>query len=73
MSIDGGHDITLTMEGGEQLLLEYLSPGWVEFTLFLLGLTVPGDRVQGQTYRIRLARRDLRNVFKLTTPPDFLS
>ena len=73
MTIGGGHDITLSMEGGEQLSLEYLSPGWVEFTLFLSSLTIPGERVEGQVYRIRLARRELRRVFEKTTPPGFLS
>ena len=73
MTIDGGHDVQLLMESGEQLLLEYLSPGWVEFTVFLLSLTIPGERVEGQVYRIRLARRGLDRVFKKTTPPDFLS
>ena len=73
MSIDGGHDIHLKLENDEQLLLEYVSPGWVEFTLFLLSLTNPGERVEGQAYRIRLAQRELRRVFKKTTPPDFLS
>ena len=73
MSIDGGHDINIELENDEELLLEYLSPGWVEFTLFLLSLAVPGERVEGQVYRIRLARRELHRVFKKTSPPDFLS
>ena len=73
MSIDGGHDVYLKLEKDEQLLLKYLSPGWVEFTLFLLSLTILGERVEGQAYRIPLARRELRRVFKRTTPPDFLS
>ena len=73
MSIDSGHDIHLKLENDEQLSLESLSPGWVEFTLFLLSLSIPGERVEGQTYRMRLARRELQRVFKKTTAPDFLS
>ena len=42
MSVDGGYDIRILLEGGEQLFLEYLSPGWVEYTLFLLSLSIPG-------------------------------
>ena len=56
MSMDGGHDIKMILEDGEQLLLEYLSPGWVEITLFLLNRPIPGE---GQTLRLRLARRTL--------------
>ena len=73
LSVDGGYDVKMVLEDGEQFLLEYLSPGWVEFTLFLLSLPIPGDRVEGQTFRLRLARRTLHRVFKKTTPPDFLS
>ena len=40
MSVDGGHVIKRVLQDGEQLLLEYLSPGWVEFTLFLLSLPI---------------------------------
>ena len=49
---NGGHDIKIVLEDNEQLLLEYLSPGWVEFTLFLLNLPFPGGRVEGQTLRL---------------------
>ena len=73
MSVDGGYDIRIFLEGGEQVLLEYLSPGWVEFTLFLLGLPIPGERVEGQTFRLRLARRTLQRAFKKKSPQDFLS
>ena len=58
---------------GEQLLLVYLSPGCVEFTPFLLSLPIPGNRVDGQTFRLRLARQTLQRAFKKTSPPDFLS
>ena len=71
MSIDSGHDIHPKLENDEQLLSEYSSPGWVEFTLFLLSLTIPGNKLECQAYRIRLARRELRRVIKQTTPPDF--
>ena len=57
MTIGGGHDITLSMEGGEQLSLEYLSPGWVEFTLFLSSLTIPGERVKGTAGSTRTPTR----------------
>ena len=73
LSVDGGYDIKIILEGGEQLFLEYLSPGWVEFTLFLLSLPIPGEGVEGQTFRLRLARRTLQRAFKKTSPPDFLS
>ena len=32
-----------------------------------------GERVEEQTFRIRLARRTLQRVFKKTSPPVFLS
>ena len=73
LSVDGGYDIRILLEGGEQLLLEYLLPGWVEFTPFLLNFPVPGESVECQTIRLRLARRTLQRVFKKTSPPDFLS
>ena len=73
MFIDSEHDTRFVMERGEHLLLGYLLPGWLENTLFLLRFTIPVKRVEGQTYRIRLARRKLQRVFKKTTPPDFLS
>ena len=73
MSADGGHDIKMVLEDGEQLSLEYLSPGWVEFILFLLNLPIPGEWVEGQTLRLQLARRTLQRVFKKASPPDFLS
>ena len=73
MSVDGGYDIRIILEGGEQFFLEYLSPGWVEFTLFLLSFPIPGEGVEGQTFRLRLARRTLQRAFKRTSPPDFLS
>ena len=58
--VDGGNDIRMLLKGGEQLLLEYLSHRWVEFTLFLLNLPVPGECVEGQTFRLR------------TTYPEFI-
>ena len=73
MSADGEHGIKMVLEDGEQLLLEYLLPGWVEFTLFLMNLPIPGERVEGQTLRLRLARRTLQRVFKKASPPKFLS
>ena len=73
MSIDGGQAVHFKLENDEQLLLECSSPGWVEITLFLLSLTIPGERVEGQAYLIRLARRELRRVLKKTTSPDILS
>ena len=41
-----GYDVKMLLEDGQQFLLEYLSPGWVEFTFFLLSLPIPGDRVR---------------------------
>ena len=52
-SADGEHDIKMALEDGEKLLLEYLSPGWVEFTLFLLNLPIPGERVEDQRLRLQ--------------------
>ena len=49
MSVD---DIRILLEGGAQLLLEYLSPGWVGFTLFLLSLPIPGVRVDWPDERL---------------------
>ena len=72
MSVYGGHDIKIVLEEGEQLLLVYLLPGLVEFTLFLLSLPIPEERVDGQTFRLRLARRTLQEAFKKTSPLDFL-
>ena len=51
----GGH-IKLVREGGEQPFLGYLSQGRLEFTLYFLRPTVPGEQVEEQSYRIRLAR-----------------
>ena len=70
-SVDGGYDIRTILQGGEQLLLEYLSPGRVEFTLLLLSLPIPGKKVEGQTFRLQLARRTVNRAFKKTSPPDF--
>ena len=73
MSVYGGHDMKIVLEEGEQLLLEYLLPGCVEFTLLLLSLPIPDERVEGETFRLRLARRTLQRAFKKTSTLDFLS
>ena len=68
-----GHDIKVVLEVGEHLLLEYLSPGLVEFTLFLPSLLIPRERFDGQTFRLQLARRTLQRSFKKTSPRDISS
>ena len=43
MSVDGGHDVKIVLEDGEQLLLEYLSPARISVACLFQG---KGSRVR---------------------------
>ena len=74
MEIAERHEVQLTVEGElGALCLDYLSPGWVEFVIFLRNLaTLEIGLVGVQKLRFLIARQKLWGVLREPTPPHFL-
>ena len=74
MEIGAAHEVQLAVEGKEDLLcLTHLSPGWVEFVIFIRNLRVSEVGLQGtQKLRFLIARQKLWDALGEPTPPLFL-
>ena len=68
------HEVQLTAEGElGALCLDYLSPGWVEFVIFLRNLATSEIGLAGvQKLRLLIARQKLWGALREPTPPHFL-
>ena len=74
MEIGAVHEVQLAVEGKEDALCStYLSPGWVEFVIFIRNLGVSEFGLQGtQKLRFLIARQKLWSALGERTPPLFL-
>ena len=68
------HEVQLTVEGElGALCLDYLSPGWVEFIIFLKNLSASELGLVGaQKLRFLIARQKLWGALREPTPPPSL-
>ena len=74
MEIAEHQEVQLTVEGELcALCLDYLSPGWVEFVIFLRNLATSQIGLVGvQKLRLLIARQKLWGALREPTPPHFL-
>ena len=74
MEIAERHEVQLTVEGElGALCLDYLSPGWIEFVIFLRNLATSEIGLVGvQKLRLLIARQKLWGALREPTPPHFL-
>ena len=73
MEIGAVHEVQLAVEGEEALCLTHLSPGWVEFVIFIRNLGVSEFGLPGsQKLRFLIVRQKLWGALGERTPPFFL-
>ena len=75
MEIGAVHEVQLAVEGGGEdvLCLRHLSPGWVEFVIFIRNLGVSEFGLPGtQKLRFLIVRQKLWGALAERTPPFFL-
>ena len=74
MEIAEHHEVQLTVEGElGALCLDYLSPGWVEFVIFLRNFATSEIGLVGvQQIRFLISRQKLWGALREPTPPHFL-